>query len=129
MARQNRARRPGAFRSPQDGPEVVGVRDPIEHDEEGRSPEARRAELLEGHLRDRRGEGHYPLGRVGSGEGCQAAGGHVLDPDVAAPGQGLDLVEPGRLVLAFGNEHTADGPTPGGEQLASRPPTLDLLAS
>ena len=72
---------PGALGAPQQRPQVVGIGDPVQHQQERHPPPSGGlAQRLERRLLDRPGQGHHPLGGVGPGHRVDPAAGDVVDP-------------------------------------------------
>ena len=107
----------------------MGIGDPVEHEEEGRPPPARAAQLVEIDLLEGAGPGQHPLGGVGAGGGGQPSCRDHHQPGAPARRQALDLVDLRRRLEVLGHPHLAHRTPTGGQQLPHRLATLDLLAA
>ena len=120
----------GALGAAQDGPEVVGVGDAVDDQEEREPPPDRGlAQVLERCLLDGPGQGHHALGPLGAGHRVEAPTGDHLDGDPPTGSQGLDVVEDLGGVHALGQEDRRHRAPAGGQELAHGLAALDLVAA
>ena len=119
----------GTLGAPKHRPQVVGIGDPVHHQEERHlAPAVRPTQRLERHAFDRPGQGHHTLGALGPGLHVDPAFRHPFDPHPSGRGQLLDLVQDGGRIHPFGHEHRSHRPKVGGQQFPDGLTALDLVA-
>jgi len=107
------ARHPGALRAAQHRPQVVGVGDAVQDQQERHpAPLRRLAQVLERGVGDRPGQGHDPLGSVRSRRRVDPLARQVLDLHPPAGGEGLDVVQDFGGVHPLGHHQPVDGARP-----------------